>query len=31
LVGALYEAEETDSNQAMFEGLVNRAKNDQGT
>jgi len=31
LVGALYEAEEADSNHAMFEGLVNRAKNEQGT
>ena len=31
LVGALYEAEEVDSTQAMFEGLVNRAKNERGT
>ena len=30
LVGALYEAEEVDSNRTMFEGLVNRAKNEQG-
>lgn len=31
LVGALYEMEEVDSTQAMFEGLVNRAKNERGT
>jgi hypothetical protein len=31
LVGALYEAEEVDRNWAMFEELVNRAKNEQGT
>ena len=31
LVGALYEAEEEDINQAMFEGLINRAKNERGT
>ena len=31
LVGALYEAEEEDINQAMLEGLVNRAKNEPGT
>ena len=31
LVGALYEAEEEDINQAMLEGLVNRAKNERGT
>jgi hypothetical protein len=31
LVGALYEVEEVDSNHAMFEGLVNRAKNERGT
>lgn len=31
LVGALYEVEEVDSTQAMFEGLVNRAKNERGT
>jgi hypothetical protein len=31
LVGALYEAEEEDINQAMLEGLINRAKNERGT
>jgi hypothetical protein len=31
LVGALYEAEEEDINQAMLEGLINRAKNEPGT
>ena len=31
LVGALYEVEEVDSTQAMFEGLVNRAKNERAT
>jgi hypothetical protein len=31
LVGALYEAEEEDINQAMLERLVNRAKNERGT
>jgi hypothetical protein len=30
LVGALYEAEEVDSNHAMFEGLVSRAKSERG-
>jgi hypothetical protein len=31
LVGALYEEEEEDINQAMLEGLINRAKNERGT
>jgi hypothetical protein len=31
LVGALYESEEVDSSWAMFEGLCNRAKNEQGS
>jgi hypothetical protein len=31
LVGALYEEEKEDINQAMLEGLINRAKNERGT